>query len=86
MARRLLESPTEDLVNCYVCAQSRHSQPAVGLCHNCSAGLCLEHAIEEPQDVIVYALINREVALPKRARQLLCGKCEEALHQRQRAV
>jgi hypothetical protein len=72
-------------MNCYVCAQTQVERAAVGLCHNCSAALCGDHAIETSQDVVTYALLNREVILPKKARELFCGVCEAALHQSRRA-
>ncbi|MBA3256322.1 MAG: DUF2180 family protein [Pyrinomonadaceae bacterium] len=33
-------------MNCYVCAQGDLERVALGLCHNCSAGLCIEHVLE----------------------------------------
>lgn len=30
-------------MNCYECAKANSSVPAVALCPNCSAGLCLSH-------------------------------------------
>jgi hypothetical protein len=34
-------------MNCQPCATDGHDQAAVGLCPSCSAGLCLEHRIEQ---------------------------------------
>ncbi len=33
-------------MNCFECAKTHDSVPAVGLCQHCSVGLCLDHLIE----------------------------------------
>ena len=33
-------------MNCFECAKAHDSVPAVGLCHHCEVGLCLDHLIE----------------------------------------
>jgi hypothetical protein len=38
-------------MNCQPCAVAGHDHPAVGLCPSCSAGLCLEHRIEQERYV-----------------------------------
>lgn len=68
-------------MNCYDCSLQSNRREAVGLCRNCSAGLCSEHVHEEEQEITVVRIINREVALPLRARTLLCGVCKAALEQ-----
>jgi hypothetical protein len=73
-------------MNCFVCAQSGVEQVAVGLCHCCSAGLCNEHTLERSRPVIAIAPLNREVALPLKTRELLCGVCKQALEQPRRVA
>jgi hypothetical protein len=36
----------EVAMNCYVCATASRAEPAVAICPNCGAGLCLEHVRE----------------------------------------
>ncbi len=33
-------------MNCFECAKTHDSLPAVGLCKHCQVGLCLDHLIE----------------------------------------
>ena len=33
-------------MNCFECAKTNDSVPAVGLCRHCGVGLCLEHLVE----------------------------------------
>jgi hypothetical protein len=33
-------------MNCFECAKTHDSVPAVGLCQRCSVGLCFDHLIE----------------------------------------
>ena len=69
-------------MNCYDCYKDGAEEKAAGMCHQCSAGLCGRHAVEESQAVTTHALINRVVELPLSTRLLLCGACRNALAQR----
>ena len=66
---------------CYDCSKAGRDREAVGLCHNCSAGICVGHAcvISDPLTAI-YPVV-KTIVLPKKARQLLCGTCLGALQQ-----
>ena len=33
-------------MNCFECAKANDTVPAVGICHHCNVGLCLDHLIE----------------------------------------
>ena len=33
-------------MNCFECAKTNDAVPAVGLCHHCGAGLCMDHLAE----------------------------------------
>ena len=69
-------------MNCYDCYEAGAEEKAVGMCHQCSAGLCGRHAVEGSTAVTTHALINRVVELPLRTRLMLCGACRDALAQR----
>lgn len=64
------------------CLQVGETRDAVGICHHCSAALCVEHicAVDDPVTAI-YPLIRTVVLPPKKARLLLCGTCKAALEQ-----
>ena len=45
--------PKESPMNCYLCEKTRLPQtlryaiaPAVGICHDCGIGICLEHSVK----------------------------------------
>ncbi|MGZ4380873.1 MAG: DUF2180 family protein [Gaiellaceae bacterium] len=33
-------------MNCFECTKAHDAVPAVGVCHHCGVGLCLDHLIE----------------------------------------
>jgi hypothetical protein len=68
-------------VNCLDCATNGKQTPAVGLCHSCSAALCLHH-----MEVVQYYLetsrpICGTAALPIAGRVILCRTCRKAVEQ-----
>jgi hypothetical protein len=73
-------------MNCYECAQKSSERAAVGLCHNCSAGLCGEHVFERPRDMTTTVPLGRIVTLPIAAREILCQVCKTALEQPRRVA
>ena len=66
---------------CYECWKAGRSREAVGLCHNCSAGLCADHACVIADPVTATRPVFKTVVLPQKARQLLCARCLRALEQ-----
>ena len=66
---------------CYECSKTGRSEEAVGLCHNCSAGLCSHHACVTALPVTTTYPLCKTVVLPQRARRLLCETCLRALQQ-----
>lgn len=68
-------------MNCYVCALIKRDRTAIGLCDRCSAGLCIDHAIDVTQTVTMGDPIVRVVELPLKARRLVCQVCKEAFEQ-----
>jgi len=68
-------------MHCYECSKAGTNSEAVGLCHHCSAALCVDHACIVADPVTTTYPLNRTVVLPKSARMLLCGTCLQALRQ-----
>ena len=68
-------------MNCYDCFESGIHRNSIGLCHHCSAAICAEPAVIVPDSITTVEPLFRSVALPKRARLLLCATCEQALFQ-----
>ena len=66
---------------CYECSRTGKSREAVGLCHNCSAGLCGDHACIADLPLTKMYPLFKPVVLPQRARQFLCSTCIAALQQ-----
>ena len=66
---------------CFECSKAGKSREAVGLCHNCSAGLCSDHACITAMPVTSTYPVCKTIVLPRRARQLLCATCLSALRQ-----
>jgi hypothetical protein len=66
---------------CYDCSKAGKNREAVGLCHNCSAGLCSDHACVTTLPVTATYPIYKTAVLPQRARRLLCATCLQALRQ-----
>jgi hypothetical protein len=66
---------------CYECSLAGRNREAVGLCHHCSSALCADHACVVTDPVMTMRPVFKTVVLPKKARQLLCGTCLDALQQ-----
>ena len=66
---------------CYECSKSGNHREAVGLCHNCSAGLCADHVCITDLQITTTYPVCKTVVLPQRARQFLCATCLAALQQ-----
>jgi hypothetical protein len=72
---------------CYECARQGVEREAVGMCHNCSIGLCVEHG--RRVKTLVPHPTNRSFApnvpdqeLPAEAERFLCGSCAQAMQRR----
>jgi hypothetical protein len=73
---------------CYECSLKGVERQAIGICHNCSIGICLDHARKGMTLVghrtdrgFAAGVVSLE--LPERAERLLCPACNDQL-QRQR--
>jgi hypothetical protein len=67
-------------MNCLECALQDRATPAVGLCHDCGAGVCLDHAAISERQLTRIMTIALEVAVEPPARMVRCGKCSAAVN------
>ncbi len=65
-------------MNCFDCAALDRQCAAVGVCQDCGAGVCADHARVHPRWLTRMAVINRVVRVQPPARVLLCPVCEAA--------
>lgn len=68
-------------MNCLECAQRGVQSPAIGVCHSCSAALCVEHAEIVAKPLEALAPVCKTITLPMRARLVLCRTCRTAMEQ-----
>ena len=66
-------------MNCLDCASNDRAMPAVGVCHDCGAGVCLDHAIARDRYLTRVMPISMEVEVEPPARILRCGVCAAAV-------
>ncbi len=65
---------------CFDCAQNQMPRgEVVGICHECGAAVCAEHAVERQRVLIRTATIMREEPVTPAARLIVCRRCCEAL-------
>jgi len=66
-------------MNCYDCATQDHlTRPAVGICHDCGAGVCVDHAALGCRHLTRTSLINRVETVDPPARVMYCTTCAAA--------
>lgn len=65
-------------MNCLDCAGKGRTVPAVGVCHDCGAGVCAEHLHVSPHWLTRTAAINRTIVVDPPARLLRCTVCHSA--------
>lgn len=69
---------------CYDCfVEEQAKTDAIGVCHHCGVAVCESHGIIAADPVHVHELVAKEVTLPRKARELLCRTCWDALSQLQ---
>jgi hypothetical protein len=66
-------------MNCLDCASNDRATSAVGVCHDCGAGVCLDHAISRDRHLTRIMALNMEVEVQPSARILRCGVCAAAV-------
>ena len=65
-------------MNCFDCASLGRQETAVGICADCGAGVCADHARLSPHWLTRTEVINRVVAVEPPARVLRCPVCHTA--------
>ena len=65
-------------MNCLDCALKGRETPAIGVCHDCGAGACLDHADVRERHLTRTITIGLEVAVEPPARIVRCGACTAA--------
>ena len=69
---------------CYECERQGTARAAVGICHNCSIGLCAEHGVrvktlvgQSTGKLFAAGVSDRE--LPEEAERFVCRSCARAV-------
>lgn len=65
-------------MNCYDCATAGTTSPAVAICHDCGAGVCLAHAAAVEHHLTRTVAVNRLVDVEPPARLIRCLVCNAA--------
>ena len=65
-------------MNCFDCAALDKSTPAVAVCADCGAALCLHHAHVTPRRLTRTQAINRVVPAGPPTRTIRCTLCQAA--------
>lgn len=68
-------------MECYQCLIAGMTREAAGLCHHCSAALCVDHIFVVEDPITLTHIMSPSITLPKKARLLLCPTCKAALEQ-----
>ena len=66
-------------MNCLDCAANDQATPAVGVCHDCGAGVCVDHAVSRDRHLTRIMTISMEVKIEPPARVLRCEVCATAV-------
>ena len=65
-------------MNCFDCADLGSSSSAVGICHACGAGVCMEHAKVYDHYLTRTEPIDQMIRIEPPARLIWCGTCSAA--------
>ena len=65
-------------MNCFDCALVGAVTSALGLCHDCGAGVCSEHAVARPRHLTRTVTMNRMIEIEPPARLIRCQTCTAA--------
>lgn len=66
-------------MNCLDCAANDQVTPAVGVCHDCGAGICIDHVVSMDHHLKRIMTISMEVEVEPPARVLRCDVCTTAV-------
>lgn len=64
-------------MNCFDCTATGGPTPAVAVCADCGAGVCLAHAHVSARWATRVMALNRVVQIDPPARTIRCGLCEQ---------
>ncbi len=65
-------------MNCLDCALVGAVTSSVALCHDCGAGVCLEHAVARQRHLTRTVPLNRLIEVEPPARLIRCHTCTAA--------
>ena len=65
-------------MRCFDCAALGSLSEAVGVCGDCGAAICTDHAHVAVRWLVRMAAINRPVRVEPPARAIRCGVCQAA--------
>ena len=65
-------------MNCLDCADIGSTSSAVGICHSCGAGVCMEHAKVLDHFLVRTEPIDQVIRIEPPARLVWCGTCAAA--------
>lgn len=65
-------------MNCYDCHQTGDATPAIGVCHDCGAGICAEHTTESLITLTVITATNWQAPVVPPQRRIRCRTCAVA--------
>lgn len=66
-------------MNCYDCAQSGHTKPALAICHDCGAGLCADHGTEAQHTSTMVRPTNTQHPVDPPQRRIRYHRCAAAI-------
>ncbi|HEX2810448.1 MAG TPA: DUF2180 family protein [Kineosporiaceae bacterium] len=67
-------------MKCLDCSITDHDRPAIGTCHNCSAGVCTDHGVVQPYHLLRPGILFDQERVDPPTRRLLCHVCSIALN------
>ena len=65
-------------MNCYDCASTGVVTPAIAVCDDCGAGVCIEHAVVRHRRLTRTVALNRQIEVEPPARLVRCETCTAA--------
>ena len=65
-------------MNCFDCALTGHVTPAVAVCDDCGAAVCIEHAVVRQRRLTRTVPLNRTIEIDPPARLVRCNTCTAA--------
>lgn len=66
-------------MNCFDCAATDTTQPAVAICHDCGAGICADHAVTQVRRLTRTGGLGMAIPVEPPARTIRCRTCDNAI-------